>query len=139
MIDLYKAYLSDVQSIGTRYTAANAFYMTIVTALLGVLALGAADKGFSTMRLAITVMVCAFAIIVCWIWRRTMVFYNHLFGAKFKILKAMEKAGNLPMAVFTDEAQMLESQTLLGNEQRVPVIIGVFFGAVIVLSIVFAK
>ena len=38
-IEQYKAYIQDLGNIGTRYTTSNAFYLSVITALLGILSL----------------------------------------------------------------------------------------------------
>jgi hypothetical protein len=138
MMDLYKAYLSDLGSVGARYSTANSFYMTVVTALLGVLALIQANKPFSDMRVEIVVTVAAFAVVICWIWRKTIDFYGDLFAAKFDVLREMEK--QLPFQVFAAERQLLadrKAQWLLHNERRVPLYLAVFFVTLALLAVFF--
>ncbi len=137
MIELYKAYLNDVASIGSRYTTANSFYMSVVAALLGVLALAEANKPFSDMRVEIIVVVAIFAIIICWIWRKTIDFYGSLFFAKFEVLRKMEE--QLPFQVFAMERKILEdkkAEWLTQNERRVPLILSIFFVALMLLALI---
>lgn len=138
MMDLYKAYLSDLSSIGARYSTANSFYMTVVSALLGVLALIQANKPFSDMRVEIVVTVAAFAVVICWIWRKTIDFYGELFAAKFDVLREMEK--QLPFQIFAVELQILRDrkvQWLLQNERRVPMFLSLFFVVLATLAVLF--
>ncbi len=46
-LDQYKAYLDDLGNIGTRYTTANGFYVSIVSALLAILALAQKGEAFA--------------------------------------------------------------------------------------------
>lgn len=69
MIDLYKAYLVDIESIGARYSTANTFYMTVVSALLGVLAFADGSKPLAEVRVELVVVIAVLAIVICWISR----------------------------------------------------------------------
>ena len=49
LLEQYKAYLTDLGNVGTRYATANGFYVSIVSALLAILAL--AKKGEALARI----------------------------------------------------------------------------------------
>ncbi len=94
-IEQYKAYLGDLGSIGTRYATSNGFYLSVVTALLGILTYTKAGEAFVGSQPYLAVAVPLFAILVCWIWWRTLAFYRNLFLAKFEVLRKMEEEGQL--------------------------------------------
>jgi hypothetical protein len=52
VLEQYKSLVDDVGNIGTRYATANGFYLSVVTALLGVLAYTGTGKPLaaSTIR-----------------------------------------------------------------------------------------
>ena len=129
MIDIYKAYLADLESIGVRYASANAYYMTVVSALLGVLVFAEGKKALSDMRLEIVLSVCVFSMLICWIWRKSIHFYRALFDVKFMVLRNLEL--QLPFQAFTDEGRILADrkiESLLQNERWVPTLLMGFFG-----------
>jgi len=136
MEELYKAYLNDVGNVGSRYATANAFYLAVVSALLSVLALAEANKPLSELRLEILITVAVFAILVCWIWRKTIEFFGKLFLAKFEVLREMEQQMAFP--IFSRERAILEKQKiewLTENERRVPVMFTWFFVTIAILGV----
>ncbi|HEY2338722.1 MAG TPA: hypothetical protein VGI18_15295 [Burkholderiales bacterium] len=137
VLEQYKSLVGDVGSIGTRYATANGFYLSVITALIGVLAYAGAGKAFDEVSYLILVLVAVFAVAICWIWRKTIVFYGHLFAGKFEVLKALEK--ELPVQVYALEhkAVYLERAAvpLTVNEAKVPLFMGWFFAFVAVLSL----
>jgi len=138
VIELYKAYVADLGNIGSRYATANSFYMTVVTALLGVLALAESSKPFADMRVEIIVCVSIAGIILCWIWGKTIEFFGQLFAAKFQVVRWMENRLHLGYQPFVAERAVLDAMNvewLLQNERRVPMLLAVLFGVLIVLAI----
>src|SRR5579862_5836545 len=89
--DQYKSYMGDVANIGTRYTTTNSFYLSIVTALLGILALAKKDEIFEGSKVYLGLVVSTFAILTCVSWWRTIGSYAKLFAVKFEVLRQMEK------------------------------------------------
>jgi len=53
MLELYKAYIGDLGNIGGRYATANGFYLSVVTALIAVLALGETDKPLANLEIGL--------------------------------------------------------------------------------------
>jgi hypothetical protein len=49
-MDQYKAYLADLGNVGSRYATANGFYLSIISALLGVLAPDGVGQDFRYRR-----------------------------------------------------------------------------------------
>jgi hypothetical protein len=93
LLDQYKAYVADIGNIGVRYTAAQTFYFALVSALIGVLAFKDAGQPIAQyVNLKFTVVMC-FIAAVCYVWRRTLLFYHSLFRAKFATLRDLEKLG----------------------------------------------
>ncbi len=64
-IEQYKAYLGDLGNIGTRRFTSNGFYLSVITALLGVLALAKPGDGFTDLQPTLRLAVPIFAILVC--------------------------------------------------------------------------
>lgn len=129
--ELYKSYLSDLASTGTRYTAGNAFYLSILTALVGIMALSEANRPLAQMRPGLVLCISVVAWVVCWIWSKTIAFYAHLFRVKFEVLRALEEPFEIKPYQL-EQAALLKAQSepLTKNERRVPLTIGILFGAI---------
>jgi hypothetical protein len=136
-LDQYKAYLGDLGNIGTRYTTSNGFYLSVVTALLGILAYTTTNGAFASSQAYLAVAVPAFAILVCWIWWRTIAFYHNLFAAKFKVLCEIENQGQL-FPVYTRENKFIADgrppRSMLGNDRLVPLLLALLFLAVLLYT-----
>jgi hypothetical protein len=128
-LDQYKSYLLDMGGVGTRYSTANGFYLSVLTALVGILALTEGSKPLGQMRLGVVIGVPLVAISICWIWYRTVSFYTKLFAIKLTVLRQLE--ADLSAQPFHEELKASANlEPLTKNEGRVPVVIGVLFGAV---------
>ena len=136
ILEQYKSLVSDVGNVGTRYATANGFYLSVLTALLGVLAYVGAGKPIGDSSYPVIALVAIFAIRICGIWRRTIEFYGKLFGAKFAVLRHLE--GELPVQVYAREQRELQEVRKAGyltvNEARVPRFLAWFFAAVAALA-----
>jgi hypothetical protein len=134
-LDQYKAYVSDVGNIGTRYTTAQGFYWSIVTALIALIAVKGAPVSAAQYLNSATALIWFFLFVVCVIWCLTLLFYQALFRAKFEILKAIEKQYKL-IAIYDVEYEVLKKlpfgQGLVKTEVWIPVVIGL---AALVLGI----
>jgi len=136
LIEQYKAVIGDVGNIGTRYTTANRFYLSILSAFVAVLALTESGKALEDVNLLLVLIVSIFAMVVCYIWTKTVNFYRALFGAKLQVLGEMEKG--LAFPAYAREYEIMKEkgvQPLTENERNVPVILWGFFGAVAVVSL----
>ena len=129
-IEQYKAYLEDLGNIGTRYATSNGFYLSVVTALLGILAYTTAGGAFLSSQSYLAIAVPAFAIVVCLIWWRTIAYYDNLFAAKFKVLREIEEAGQF-FPIYEREYKFIKQgrrpHSMLGNDRLVPLLLAVLF------------
>ena len=89
-LEQYKAHLSDLGNVGSRYVTVQAFYVSVITALIGILALSESEKLLGTIQTGTLIIVCLFSIALCVVWALTIHFYQRLFRAKFEVLKALE-------------------------------------------------
>jgi hypothetical protein len=137
-LEQYKAYLGDLGNIGTRYTTSNGFYLSVVTALLGILAYTTTNGAFASSQSYLAVTVPAFAMLVCWIWWRTIAYYHNLFTAKFKVLCEIENQGQL-FPVYTSEYKFIADgrppRSLLANDRLVPLLLALLFLAVLLYMV----
>lgn len=125
-LDQYKAYLSDLGNIGTRYTTSNGFYLSVITALMGILALTKVGEIFERPKTYLGLVVSVFAVLVCLVWRRSVTDYAELFKIKFEVLREMEQKGNL-FPIFKYENDKRGKLSLLKNDRRVPLLLCVPF------------
>lgn len=136
ILEQYKSYMGDLGNIGSRYATAQAFYASIVSGLFALLAIK--DKTDVTAYLTwVTAVVCCFIVAICWLWYRTLMYYDGLFAVKFSILKEMEKKGNL-FAIYDPEYQRLEAKPntkggLIKKESLFPLGLGIV-AAVVALA-----
>lgn len=119
MLDQYKSYLTDVGNIGTRYTTTNSLYVSVITALLGILAFAKAGETLASTGAYLGLAVSGFAILVCVAWSRSIVAYRNLFRTKFLVLQEMEQQGNL-FPIFSREDKLREGRSLLQNDALIP-------------------
>jgi len=147
LLDQYKQYAGDLGNIGTRYTAAQTFYFTLVSALIGLLALkdsgnvatvGTVAGYVNTKFVAVMLFVAA----ICYVWRETLLFYRVLFHAKFDILRQLEDKGLY--TVYDAESERLKElneaepgkiPSLIDSEARIPLFLMIVAIVIALLSI----
>lgn len=131
LTEQYKALIGDVGNIGMRYATANRFYLSIVSAGVGLVAFIESGKDFEQVDLVLVLIVSAFAVVVCHVWAKTLQFYQGLFGVKLQLLGEMEK--DLAFPAFAREFQLMKERgirPLIENEIWVPRILWAFFAAI---------
>lgn len=127
IVEQYKAYLSDLGNIGTRSTTANGFYLSVITALLGVLALTKKDESYFALQDILSIAIPIFGLLTCWVWRDTMRFYKQLFLAKFAILRQLELLAGLHTVFEEERKDFKPKQWLNKSEGRIPFILALPF------------
>jgi hypothetical protein len=134
LLDQYKAYLGDLGNIGTRYTTANGFYVSVVSALLAILALGKRGEALAKIDVLLYIVIPIFACLLCMIWRESMKSYSSLFQRKFEVLREMER--RLPFQPFTREETLPRSgRRMIKNDEWIPVILAAPFAAVLLYGL----
>jgi hypothetical protein len=136
-IEQYTAYLQDLGNNGTRYTTANGFYLSIITALLGILALTKPGVDLTDLQAILRLAVPLFACLLCWVWFQTVLFYRTLFRTKFRVLREFEQRGGL-FPAFERERELIQSggaRWLLENEERIPLLLALPFLIILVYVI----
>lgn len=123
----YKAYLQDLGNIGTRYTTSNGFYLSVITALLGILSLMKRGEGLADLQTILRLAVPLFAIGLCFVWRQTVFFYRAIFKAKFDVLREIERDLGLFPAYKREKELFSGPRWLLDNEARIPLYLALPF------------
>lgn len=77
MVEQYKAKLTDLGNLGTRQTAMTTYYVSILSALLGVLAFK--DRKLVDIDPAIIIVICSGGILVSMLWLTGINFFRALF------------------------------------------------------------
>lgn len=129
-IEQYKAYLSDLGNIGTRYATLQGFYVSVISALMGILALTESSKLMGGIPVRTMAVACGFSSALCWLWFLTIGYYRRLFLAKITVLKKIEEY--LPLNCFAMEWDQLtepgsKRPVLLKIEQWLPVALIILF------------
>lgn len=129
-IEQYKAKLSDLGNIGSRQTAMTTYYVSIVSALFGVLAFK--DKSLAQIDTIVLFMVCGAGFLICILWFYSLSFFRSLFRAKLRVLEEIEQS--LPFQTFKREFENLKSSGItswIWIERMVPAVFAAFFLGVI--------
>jgi hypothetical protein len=132
VIEQYKAKLSDLGNLGTRQTAMTTYYVSILTALLGVLAFKE-TRTLAAIEPAIILAICIPGVLVSLLWFTAVSFFRNLFRAKLAVLEEMETG--LPYQTFSKEfAQMKTTgrSSWLAVERYVPIVFGLVFAGILV-------
>jgi hypothetical protein len=140
LLEFYKAYLADLGNIGTRYSTQNGFYVSIISALLALLAL--ANKGgvYEPMTKILGIAVPAFACLLSFVWWESMNSYNGIFWTKFDVLREMEKQllPNLnihPFELERDEKFKHPGKRVIKNDEWIPLILAIPFVVIFIFDV----
>jgi hypothetical protein len=102
VVDIYKTLIDMADKVSQRRQAANNFYLSVNTAIIG-----ASSYLWTIGRATWTVGVIAFAGIgICLVWQRNIESYRTLNSAKFKVINELESA--LPVSPFMTEWSHLD-------------------------------
>lgn len=131
LMEQYKAKLTDLGNLGTRQTAMTTYYVSILSALLGVLAFK--DRPLAAVDAAIIVAICVPGILVAALWFTGVCFFRNLFRAKISVLAKIEES--LPVQTFRPEFEMMKPwgrRSWLNVERLVPIVFALIFASVII-------
>lgn len=133
-LEQYKAKLADLGNLGGRHTAMTTYYVTIVSALFGLLALK--EHAIADIETSVLLVVCGVGFLVCVLWFFNLSFFRNLFRAKLTVLTQME--ATLPYQTFAAESKIMLGQRINGwvrIERMVPIVFGLLFMALVVIRI----
>ena len=100
LLDQYKLFTETADRTSARRQTANAFFVTVNTALLAFIGLVVEPESKET-PLAWMLAVSVAGIVICYAWYRLVRSYRGLNSGKFKVIRAMER--HLPAAPFDAE------------------------------------
>lgn len=100
--DIYKILIDMADKVSQRRQAANSFYLSVNTAIIG----GSAYLTTISTDWMSTAVVSAAGVAISLLWRRNIVSYRTLNAAKFEVINEIETA--LPIAPYTTEWRYLD-------------------------------
>lgn len=131
VIEQYKAKLADLGNLGARHTAMTTYYVSILTALLGVLAFK--DRKLADIDLPIILVVTLGGVLVSLLWAAGIAFFDGTFAAKLSVLKKIE--AGMPFQTFEEEFSVTNGAhrlSWLKTERKVPFVFAALFALVLV-------
>jgi hypothetical protein len=138
LLEQYKLYVEMADNVSTRRAQANAFYITVLSALLAVIPL-AVDNFSSIAQYLAFLAVSILGLILCYVWNININSYRKLNSGKFKVIHEMEE--QLPFACYDREWKILgegkdaKKYLLLTRiEQQVPYLLGVPYLLLLIYS-----
>ena len=103
VLDIYKLLVEMADRVSHRRQAANSFYLTVNTAIIGSTAYLAK---FELNQLA-TWAISVAGILICALWIMSVLSYKSLNSAKFKVITKLEE--RLPVTPYKDEWAILDA------------------------------
>lgn len=124
-LEQYKAYLQDLSNTDARYTTLNGFHLSIITALLGILALTKPGEGLTDLQPILRVVVPLFAFLLCCIWFQPSCPMGRFSGQSFRFFASSSSVVAL-FSVFQRERELIQNgrtRWVLENEERIPLLL----------------
>jgi hypothetical protein len=104
VVEVYKAYLADVGTLGARHTEANKLYVSLLSALFVLVGL-TMGKGDRLLPASLQQWLYALAIVLSFAWSLQLWVYATLYSTKFRVLLIIELS--LPVQPFTLQSKYL--------------------------------
>lgn len=102
LLEQYKLFVQTAESVSTRRINANQFYLSLLTALLGVVAFSLGkDSTITQVELFVLLPVGLLGLSLCGVWYAHLESFRQLNSAKFKVIHELEE--QLPYACFEKE------------------------------------
>lgn len=131
VIEQYKAKLADLGNLGARHMAMTTYYVSILTALLGVLAFK--DRKLADIDLPIILVVTLGGVLVSLLWAAGVAFFDGTFAVKLNVLKKIE--ADMPFQTFEEESNVTNGAhrlSWLKTERKVPFVFAALFALVLI-------
>jgi membrane associated rhomboid family serine protease len=133
-LKLYELYLEDLGRMGARHETARQFYISVVVAITGFLALAGKDQILTTVASTVGLSAAVAGILVALLWLFHMRSFATLFKVKLKILQGIENPMNFVTKPFVDEGAdpcMKKRMRLTTIDTCCSVVVLVLFGALL--------
>jgi hypothetical protein len=114
IIEQYKIYVTDLGNAAAQLGTTQSFYLTIVSALVAVLAFKETIRPIQDYFAPVSIVIFIFIVLVSVTWLFTAQQFENLIAAKFEVLRALEKRypGLYPM--FSEQTQHYEAHWAYG-------------------------
>jgi nitrogen fixation-related uncharacterized protein len=135
IIEQYKAYITDLASVGTQVATTQTFYLTIVSALIAVLAFKETIRPIQDYFAPVSIVIFIFIVLVCVTWFFTTQQFENLIGAKFEVLRALEQKYPDLYPMFSEQTQHYKAHWSYGvirHQSALIVVIGL--GALVITA-----
>lgn len=143
LLEEYKLYVQMTDNVSNRRAQANAFFISVLSALLLFLSLSGEGKPFGDVQDVTYIAVSLLSFLLCYIWHLNIQSYKQLNSAKFKVIHEIEQY--LPYPCFDREWDFTgrgkdkkKYRPLTQVEQYVPLIMAIPFFVILVYSIFIA-
>lgn len=103
-LEIYKTYVGTADKISERRQTANSFFLSINTAIVGLvsyLQAGFTEKPFLGFYLVVSIA----GMLICYMWYRLILSYKQINSGKFRVIHQMEE--QLPLSPYDAEWEML--------------------------------
>jgi len=113
LLEQYKLYVEMADRVSARRTQTNAFYISLLGALLAVVSVSAAlSPSSGSVYTLFVVAAGVLGVLLCLLWRVNIRSYRQLNAGKFKVIHDMEE--HLPFPAYKKEWEILNR----GDEPR---------------------
>lgn len=103
-LEIYKIYVGTADKISERRQTANSFFLSINTAIVGLVSYLQAGSNEKTF-LGFYLLVSTAGMLICYIWYRLILSYKQINSGKFKVIHQIEE--QLPLSPYNAEWEML--------------------------------
>lgn len=130
LLEEYKLYVEMVDRVSSRRIQASQFYISLLSALFGVIAILVEKKVLTISESPLLLVVSLLGILLCFIWHININSYKQLNSLKFQVIAEME--AYLPFPCYAREWQILKKknnqyQRLSKVEKYVPLTIAFLY------------
>jgi hypothetical protein len=137
MLEQYKLYVTMADNVSGRRSQTNAFFISVLSALLAILALAGEKSLLKDVQAVVFLSTGIMGLLLCWVWALNIRSYRQLNSGKFKIIHEMEQ--QLPYRCYEEEWEVLgggeESKKYLRLtrvERYVPILLAIPFLLIVV-------
>ncbi len=137
LLEQYKLYIEMMDRVTARRGNANQFYLSLLSALLGILTLFTDSQKNLIYPKTLFLLLSILGFILCISWLITIDSYKQLNSLKFKVIHEMEE--ELPFPCYKREwdierGKSLNYRRLSKLEKVIPILIGIIYFILVVYS-----
>lgn len=103
-LEIYKTYIETADKISERRQKANSFFLSINTAIVGLISYLQAGSNKETF-VGFYLLVSIAGMLICYMWYRLILSYKQINSGKFKVIHQIEE--NLPLSPYEAEWESL--------------------------------